>query len=152
MRSWLAVVVLGLALASGARAASAPPHVRGPFLLISLPDMGSATWRCDPTRHPGLAPHLPGLALGFDSSRSSATEQIRLRAGTRTILARRLQPGQSVQLPFLHARVQTLDVVQATSAGTVSAPVTVRFLAGAVVPYCWPYAPPQIDVHVSPRH
>jgi hypothetical protein len=151
MRWWLAVGLVVLATVGGARAATERHQLRGPFLLVSLPSMGSATWRCDPARHPGLAPHLPGLALGFDASRSSATEQIRLRAGKRTILSRRLQPGQSLDLPYLHERVQTLDVVQATSAGTVNASITVNFLAGPTIPYCWAYAPPRIDVHVSAR-
>jgi hypothetical protein len=152
MRSWLAVGLVGVSIAGVAHAASDRHPVRGPFLLVGLPSMGSATWRCDPDRQPGLAPHLPGLALGFDASRSSATEQIRLRVGTRTILSRRLQPGESLQLPFLDARVQALDIVQATSIGALSASITVRFLADPVVPYCWPYAPPQVDVHISARH
>ncbi|HEY1479281.1 MAG TPA: hypothetical protein VGF46_04595 [Gaiellales bacterium] len=152
MRRWLAAGLVGLAVAGAAHAAGEQRSVRGPFLLVSLPSMGSATWRCDTNRHPGLAPHLPGLALGFDASGSSATEQIRLRVGRRTIVSRRLQPGQSLQLPFLRARVQALDVLQATSVGAASASITVDFLAHPVVPYCWPYAPPRIDVHVSPRH
>jgi hypothetical protein len=151
MRRWLAAGLIGLAVVSEAGAARAPQHARGPFLLVALPSMGSVTWRCDPARHPGLAPGLPALALGFDGSHASATEQIRLRVRGRTILSRRSQPDESLQLPFLHARVQTIDLVQATSAGTLRASVTVRFLEGAVVPYCWPYAPPRIDVHVSPR-
>jgi hypothetical protein len=151
MRRGIAVGLVGLAIVGSAHAASEERSVRGPFLLVSLPSMGSATWRCDTTRHPGLAPHLPGLALGFDDSGSSASEQIRLRVGRRTIVSRRLQPGQSLQLPFLRARVQVIEVIQATSAGTSSASITVNFLAHPVVPYCWPYAPPRIDVHVSPR-
>jgi hypothetical protein len=151
MRSWLAAGLISFTMVAGARAAREQHQVRGPFLVVSLPSMGSATWRCDPKRHPGLAPHLPGLALGFAASRSSATEQIRLRVGTRTMLSRVLQPGQSVDLPYLHERVQTLDIIQATSAGTVTASITVNFIAGPAVSYCWAYAPPRIDVHVSPR-
>ncbi|HEX6491415.1 MAG TPA: hypothetical protein VF002_08590 [Gaiellaceae bacterium] len=42
--------------------------VRGPWPLVSLAALGTVRWRCDPGRHPGLAPGLAGLALGFDAS------------------------------------------------------------------------------------
>ena len=62
-----------------------------------------------------------------------------------------MQPGDRFRLPYLHARVQRLDIAQSTEPGTLAASVTVDFAPTAVVGYCYAYAPPRIDVHVSPR-
>jgi hypothetical protein len=113
--------------------------------------LGSVTWRCDPARHPGLAPGLPGLALGFHVSPGGQTGTLRLRADARTIINRVIQPGQSIALPFLHARVQQLDLAESGEDGTLRAAVTVDFEASPTSPYCFSYMPPRVDVHLSPR-
>ena len=121
-------------------------------MLVSLPDLGTVTWRCDPARKPGPAPGLPGLALGFRASAIAATERLTLRVGRTTIVSRLVQPGDRFRLPYLHARVQRLDITQFSEPGTVSATVTVEFAPTPVMGYCYAYAPPMIDVHVSSRH
>ena len=113
--------------------------------------MGTVTWRCDPNRHPGLAPELPGLALGFHAFSGGQTGYVRLRASGRAILTRMIQPGQSIRLPYLQARVQRLDIAEAGEDGTLSAVVTVDFAAHATSDYCWSYMPPKTDVHLFPR-
>lgn len=144
--------MLSAALAVSASAATAElAEVRGPFLLVALPALGTVTWRCDPARRPGAAPGLPGLALGFRAFRSSATDRLRFRVGGRTILRRVVQPGESVEFPYLRRRVQQLEIVQPTGAGTLRAVVTVSFVSPAVAPYCYSYLPPRIDVRVLPR-
>jgi hypothetical protein len=125
--------------------------VRGPFLLVSLPSLGTVTWRCDPERKPGLAPGLPGLALGFRSFRASATDRLSLQIGRRTVLRRVVQPGEYIQLPYLRSQVQKLEIVQFSGAGTLRALVTVNFITPATATYCYPYLPPRIDVRVGPR-
>jgi hypothetical protein len=124
---------------------------RGPFLLISLPSIGQVTWRCDPSRHPGLAPGEPGLALGFHSSPEGQTGQLRLTSGTRTILTEVTQPGQVIGLPYLHDRLQRLDISQSGEDGTLRASVEIDFVPHPVVPYCFAYAPPKVNVQVLPR-
>jgi hypothetical protein len=148
----LGSITLAAALTLMASSATATPtRVRGPFLLVSLPSLGTVTWRCDPERRPGLAPGLPGLALGFRSFRGSATDRLRLRVGNRTILTRVVQPGESVRLPYLRSRVQQLDIVQFTGAGTLRAFVRVNFVTPATATYCYPYLPPRVDVRFGPR-
>lgn len=148
----IASIVLSAALALSAPAATAEPaKVRGPFLLVTLPALGTVTWRCDPARKPGLAPGLPGLALGFRAFRNSATDHLRLHIGERTILRRVVQPGESVAFPYLRSRVQQLEIVQPTGAGTLRAFVTVSFVSPAVAPYCYPYLPPRLEVRVLSR-
>jgi hypothetical protein len=139
-----AAAVIGAASASVAR-------TRGPFLLVSLPDLGTVTWRCDPARERGPAPGLPGLALGFRATAVEATERLTLRVGGTTVVSRLVQPGDRFRLPYLHARVQRLDITQSIEPGTLSASVTVDFAPTPVVGYCQSYAPPKLDVHVSAR-
>jgi len=140
----LAMALIGTASASVAR-------TRGPFLLVALPDLGTVTWRCDPAREPGPAPGLPGLALGFRATRAEATERLTLRVGRTTIVSRLVQPGDRFRLPYLHARIQSLDITQSIEPGTLEASVTVDFAPSPVVAYCYGYAPPRLAVHVSPR-
>ncbi len=116
--------------------------VRGPFLLVSLPSLGTATWRCD---QPIAG---PGYALGFRAV--NATESVRLHVGNRTVLIRVVQPGHGIRLPYLRSRVQQLDVVQGTEAGTLRAFVTVDFVPHGNL-YCYSYFPPKMDVRVLPR-
>jgi hypothetical protein len=140
-------LILAVATASGS-----PTTVRGPWRLVSLAALGAVTWRCDPSERPGLAPRLPGLALGFDVSRLGQTGTLRLRANGRTVLSRVIQPGQSIQLPYLHARVQRLDIEEGGEDGTLRATVTVDFAAPATSNYCWSYMPPKVDVQLHARH
>ena len=121
---------------------AASANVRGPFLLVSLPSLGTVTWRCDPARQ-------SGLALGFRAFSAGADLYLRLRAGGRTVLRRQILLGQMIRFPYLQARIQRLDFVQGTKAGTLRASVTVNFLPG--FGYCWPYFPPRMDVRVLPR-
>ena len=109
------------------------------------------TWRCDPAREPGPAPGLPGLALGFRATKVEATERLTLRVGRTTISSRLVQPGDRFRLPYLHARTQRLEIIQSTEPGTLVATVTVDFAPNPVAGYCYGYAPPRVDVHVSPR-
>jgi hypothetical protein len=146
----LATAVVGTAVVGTASGSVA--RTRGPFLLVSLPDLGTVTWRCDPAREPGPAPGLPGMALGFRATMLEATERLTLRVGRTTIISRLVQPGDRFRLPYLQARSQRLDITQSTEIGTLTGSVTVDFAPSPVVGYCYGYAPPRIDVHVSPRH
>lgn len=147
----LAIGVLALALGSGAPVPSAAElKVRGPWPLVAVGALGSVTWRCDPARQPGLSSGLPGLALGFHAT-GGQTGTLRLLAGARTIVSRVVQPGQTIELPFLHARVQRLELAESGEDGTLRAAVTVGFEARPMSPYCWPYMPPKVDLALSPR-
>lgn len=151
MRS-LAALSLVVALILMTPSASArSTKVRGPFLLISLPAIGTITWRCDRSKQPSPALAFRGVALGFRAFVASATVHLRLHVRTRTIVARVVQPGESVRLPYLRSRVQQLDFIQKTGAGTLRAFVTVNFVWPATSTYCYSYLPPQIDVRVLPR-
>lgn len=134
------VAAAGAATSSGASA----PRLLGPFLLVTLPSLGTVTWTCD-------VPGYPSFALGYRASPRHATTTLELRAGTRVVARRRVQPGQRVRFPFLRTRRQTLALIQGTGAGTLTASVAVDFVPGLPVTYCRPYAPPAIRVHVSPR-
>lgn len=147
------LVALGVvcALMLSAPSAASRQTARGPFLLVSLPALGTVTWRCDPAMKPGVAPNLPGMALGFRAFVNSATDHIRLHVRGRTITRRVVQPGDSIDLPYVRSRVQHLDLVQQTGAGTLRAFVTVDFVPHGPTTYCYRYLPPRIDVSVKPR-
>jgi hypothetical protein len=147
-----AVVVTALALILSASSPSAADFkVRGPWTLVTLAALGSVTWRCDASRHPGLAPGLPGLALGFHVTPRGQTGTLRLIAAARTVVNRVIQPGQTIELPFLRTRVQRLEVAEAGEDGTLRAVVTVNFEASPTSPYCFSYMPPGVEVRLSPR-
>src|SRR6478736_1637616 len=115
-------------------------RIRGPWLLTTLPSMGSVTWRCDVARERA---GRPALALGFRASRTGATEVLELTVAGRRVVRRTLQPGQVVVLPYLDHAVQQLSVVQRTEPGTLRAVVRVDFSPRTVSPsHCWPYLPP----------
>jgi len=147
------LVALGVvcALILSAPAAASRRTTRGPFLLVSLPALGTVTWRCDPSLKPGVAPGLAAMALGFRAFVDSATDHIRLHVRDRTITTRVVQPGDSVDLPYVRSRVEQLDIVQQTGAGALRAFVTVDFVPHLPTTYCYPYLPPRIEVRVMPR-
>jgi hypothetical protein len=133
------------------RSAGTAATVRGPFLLTALPNLGRVSWRCDPAHRPGLAPELPGLALGYRAFRRSATQRVTLIAGGRTVLARRIDPGEFIHFPYLRRRVQTVVIRQFTGAGSVRATITATFAKRTIGSYCFAYQSPAIDVHMTPR-
>jgi hypothetical protein len=120
-------------------------------MLVSLPSLGMVTWRCDPEGKPGLAPQLPGLALGFRASRIMGPANVRLHAGGRTLSRRVVQPGDDAYFPWLRLRVQQLDISQFSGAGTLRAFVKVNFVLPATATYCYSYLPPRVDVRLLPR-
>jgi hypothetical protein len=134
------------------RSSATAAVVRGPFLITALPSLGRLSWRCDPARTPGLAPGLSGLALNYRAFVPSASQRVTLIAGGRTVLARRVDPGDVVGLPYLRRRVQTVVIRQFTEAGSVRATVTVTFARRSNGTYCQAYQSPAIDVHMTPRH
>jgi len=143
-------VALALLVVTGSPATGAPAVVRGPWVLTTLPALGTVTWRCD-TRGPATAPGLGALGLGFRVFERSATTDVRLHVGHKTLLRRRLDPGQSIQFPFARSREQQLELTQATGAGTLVARMRVDFVPHLLATYCYPYLPPRVTVNVFPR-
>lgn len=143
----LALVLIGTTAASATRATSE----RGPFLLVSLPSLGIVTWRCNPSLMPGAAPGLPSMALGFSAFTRSATTRVRLHVRGRTVVRRSIDPGESTSLPYVRSRLQQLDLVQHTGAGTLRAFVSADFVPGGATTYCYDYLPPRVTVRVKPR-
>ena len=140
----LALLVLGSALAALAAgsSSSAPTRQNGPFLLVSLPALGTVTWTCAPTR---AAPYR----LGFNAFRESATDEVRFHVGPRTIERRTVQPGDRVNFLWERSRLQQLDIVQGIKPGTLRAFVKVRFRAR--FEHCASCMPPRLEVLVLPR-
>jgi hypothetical protein len=142
------VLLLATLLISGGAAAprsESAPGRRGPFLLVTLPSLGTVTWTCDtPERY-------PSFALGYRASPRYATTIVKLRASGRHIAKRTVQPGQRIPLPFLSSRTQTLSFLHATGAGQLRASVLVDFAHNTMSIYCQAYAPPTMTVRVSGR-
>jgi hypothetical protein len=151
MRRLVCLTLFATLTLTGSAATASPRKIRGPFPLVTLPSLGTVTWRCDPDRRPGLAQGWPSLALGFRSPRASATTRLRLHVRGRTIARRVVQPGSSTELPYLQSRVQHLELVQFTGAGTLRAFVKVSFVSPATATYCYPYLQPRVDVRLLPR-
>lgn len=148
-RAALLLLVVALSAASAAGAPAGSSRTRGPWLLTTLPSMGSVTWRCDVARERA---GRPALALGFRASRTGATEVLELTVAGRRVVRRTLQPGQVVALPYLDHAVQQLSVVQRTEPGTLRAVVRVDFSPRPVSPsHCWQYLPPAVTLRVFPR-
>jgi hypothetical protein len=150
MRTLLAVTLAWLVVLPPA-ASAREARARGPWLLVALSSLGTVTWRCDATAHPRLAPELPALALGFKAFAAGQSGSVRLVVGSRTIVSRTIQPGQSIRFPYLGERVQRLDVQEGGEDGTLRAAVTVDFAPHATSDYCWPYMPPGVVVRLLPR-
>jgi hypothetical protein len=98
----VSLVILLLVVIGGAIASARVERERGPWLLTSLPSMGSITWRCTA----GARRSARAYALGFRALVSSATDEVRLLVNGRVVLSRTLQPGESVAFPHLAAAVQ----------------------------------------------
>src|SRR4051812_21250299 len=105
----MAYLILTTLLATS-QASAKEVRVRGPWPLVSLAALGTVTWRCDASRHVGLAPGLPALALGFHASRKGQSGSVRLVVGRRTVFDRKVGPGQTIALPYLHARYQRVEI------------------------------------------
>jgi hypothetical protein len=152
VRKWLTsscLLVMTLLVTSQASAGDA--RTRGPWPLASLAALGTITWRCDAARHPGLAPGLPALALGFRASPTGQSGSLRLVVGRRTVIERRVQPGQIIPLPYLHARHQRVEIAAGGEDGTLRAVATVNFAGGTTSGYCWSYMPPATAVQLFAR-
>lgn len=111
---------------------------RGPFLLVALPSLGTASWSCGGQRG-------RDVALAFRVSPMGATTLVRFAAaGTaRTVT---LQPGQSAQFPLRTPGRQQLSVEQGTEARTLRATVVATF--GRDQSYCFSYFPPRTTVSI----
>lgn len=151
MRRLASISLVAALIVLAPSAMAKPAKARGPFLLVSLPALGTVTWRCDPSMKPGVASGLAAMALGFRTNVASATDRLRFHIRRRTILRRVVQPGESIELPYVRSRVQQLDFVQQTGAGTLRAFVTVDFVPHGPTTYCYGYQPPRISVRVLPR-
>jgi hypothetical protein len=116
---------------------------RPSFLLVSLPSLGTASWRC------GEREGSYGLA--FRVFEAHATTDLRLLSAGRVIRAVTVDPGESYRFPVL-GRTQRLELAQGTGAGTLGATVIVRFDQTPVVSHCYAYSPPKLTVRVTPRH
>jgi hypothetical protein len=133
MRMFFSTVALALVTATTASGGL------GPFRLVSLPVLGTITWRCKTassrdTRH----------ALAFRAFSLSATTTIRFTAGklTRRVV---VQPGSTARLPWRAQWTQRLALTQSTEPRTLHALVTVRFLSGQI---CSADMPPNVGVRV----
>jgi hypothetical protein len=110
----------GATSATRLRAAATPPK-----LLISLGGVGTMTWRCDSRAR---------YSVSFRDAVGGATEQavVTRTGGPRT--SRRLDPGQSLTLPFTHDHAQTWQVGFATEAVRTNA--TIQVTLGPVSGEC----------------
>jgi hypothetical protein len=140
----VALVILLLVVIGGPIASARLESERGPWLLTSLPSMGSITWRCTA----GARPSPRAYALGFRALLSSATDEVQLLVNGRVVLSRTVQPGESVSFPHLAAAVQRVEVTQGTEPRTLKATITVDF-KWAGYSYCWSYLPPPVTVRVA---
>ena len=141
---------VALLLVSGSPAEAGPAVVRGPWILVTLPALGTVTWRCETAGRP-TAPRLGALGLGFRVQELGATTNVRLHIGRTTLVRRRLQPGQSILFPYARSRLQELELVQQTGAGKLVARVRVDFVPRLLSTYCYPYLPPRMTVDMFPR-
>lgn len=65
-------------------------------------------------------------------------------------MSKTVDPGESVRFPLLQARIQRLELVQFTGAGTLRASVTVDLVPPGTG-WCYSYLPPKTTVRVQPR-
>ncbi|MDQ5820815.1 MAG: hypothetical protein M3540_05190 [Actinomycetota bacterium] len=136
-----ATLIVALVLLAGSAHGSAAA-VRGPFLLVALPALGTVTWRCEQGTE--------RYALGFRANRASSTAVLRLSTGAGTVRRATVDPGETLRLPYARG-TQRLAFVQQTGAGTLRATVTARFGEESAAAYCYAYLPPPVTVGVGPR-
>lgn len=136
-----ALVLAGLVGCFLTAAAASSPSPTG-NLLVSLPSLGTVTWRC--TASAGR------YQLAFRAFRAGATTDVRLVVSGRTAARARVDPGESRRLSVAGLS-QTLELEQFTGAGTVRASVAVTFLRRPVASHCYSYSPPRLRVEVTPR-
>jgi|SRR5579862_3556469 len=151
MRVCLAVLVAATLLGPAVPASAEQTHVSGPWPLVSLAALGTVTWRCDPEARPRIARGLPALALGFRVARLGQTGHLTLMIGARAVVSRVIQPGEVMALPYLRAATQRLAITESGEDGTLQAAIVVTFQQHSLANYCWPYMPPDVHVHLSPR-
>ena len=133
----IAAVLLASAVVS-ALAPGAAEQTRGPFLLVTLPSLGTVTWSCG-------GPGAHNVSLGFRVSTTAATTEVKF-AASHVVRAVTLQPGQSTRFPLLAPGQQRLNITQGTEARTLRATVIATF--NSTQSYCFPYFPPRIRVEV----
>lgn len=137
-----ALLCVGAALVVSVGLAAPPARTagqrRGPFVLVTLPSLGTVSWFCG-------GPSDREVALAFRVSRMDATTFIRFAAaGVKRAVT--LQPGQSTRFPFFAPGRQQLTVDQGTEARTLHAIVVATFSRGQS--YCFSYFPPRITARV----
>jgi hypothetical protein len=142
MRAVASVVLAAALLALGTSSKAGLSRGSGPFMLVTLPALGTVTWRCGAGK---------AHALGYRASPRSATTDVTLRTGGRKVSSFTVQPRDRVLLPFIDGDVQRLTFVQGTGGGTLKAAVIVDFGAPSVASFCWDYSPPRMTVTVFPR-
>jgi len=125
-------------VAVAASAAGAAEQGRGPFLLVTLPSLGTVTWSCG-------GPRDREVALAFRVPVSDATTTVKFAAG-HVARAATLQPGQSTRFPLLAPDTSASPSPQGTEARTLHATVMATF--NNTQSYCFPYFPPRISVEV----
>ena len=138
----VAFAALALVAATPAARRENLPRLRS-NLLVTLPSLGSVTWRCG--RSDGV------YGLGYREFWASATTEVTLAAGKRT-RRKRVDPRGLVVFPLSRAPVQRLTFVQTTEPGTLRAVVVVYFdRSSRGYPPCQAYLPPRTEVHIFPR-
>lgn len=131
--AWVVVVAtLHVMLAAASAGQATVTRERGPWMLTSVPSIGSVTWRC----RTGASLSPRAYALGFKAFASSATDELSFYADGRRHERRTIQPGQSVAFPHLPSGQQRIEVVQRTEPRTLHATVTVTFKARTGFSYC----------------
>jgi hypothetical protein len=135
------IVSIALALLALAATPTHEERTRGPFVLVSVGELGTITWRCGERGE--------RYAIGYRGSPLSATTVVRARIGhrrTRTVV----NPGGRIRFPLVRARRQKITLAQATEPGVLRATIVADFGAGSIA-HCWSYAPPRVDLRLTPR-
>jgi hypothetical protein len=140
----VALVIVSLVVIGAPSASARLEKERGPWLLTSLPSIGTITWRCTA----GASPSPRAYALGFRAFAASATDEVQFLVQGRVVRRRTMQPGESIAFPHLGAAVERVQIRQGTEARTLNASVSVD-LRWAGHSYCWSYLPPPVTVRVT---
>jgi hypothetical protein len=133
----IAFVAAGASVTTASRATG----MRGPFMLVQLPSLGTVTWTCKPASGQ--------FALGYRASPRFATTAIEHLVDGRRVASIMVDPGDRVRFAFSDARRQVLRFVQGTGAGVLRASVRATF--EPTFSYCFSYLPPPTTITVSGR-